>query len=223
VSLAALSFGGIAWGRALAREHAQVQRLTRITASATTIREIEDNLPTWTRLPKSAALAPEVTATLAAAGLPASAMASLSAEPDTGSLAGPGGGQVQVRARRATLVLASITLPQLGDALGRWRARQPGWTIASIDLAPEAGAIAAKAQTGGDLPLRAVVSLETLSLERPTSTSAAPEAASTLKATPRPTTGSGPAPASARPASDLSPPTPPTTPPPTKGRSRGAR
>ncbi len=165
VAAVALGSGGVAWATAHTHQISEHQRLARITGHASTIRDVDAALPAWSRLPKSAALAPEIGATIAAAGLPASTLASLNAEPDSsGAVASS---QIQVRARRATIVLTSITLPQLGDFLSRWRTRQPGWAVARIDLGAEPSAAAVKAQTGGDLPLHVVLNLQSLSLERP--------------------------------------------------------
>lgn len=161
------------WQSAARSERLQTDRLARLTAQATLINELRGKLPEWALAPKVAGmLAPEVGATLAVAGLPPSAMASLSADPEGQGSSGFDGSTsaapAQARTRRATLVLGGVTLPQLGAFLQQWRDRQPAWTVATIDVGPEQGsaAAAAKAQTGGDLPLRAVLTLENLSLQR---------------------------------------------------------
>jgi hypothetical protein len=177
VAALALSITGWKWAQAASAERTQVQRLARLTTQANSINELRGKLPEWALAPKPpGTLAPEVSAILSASGLPASAMASLSADPDQGGTgnnqgigAGNGGtGTVQARTRHATLVLGSVTLPQLGTFLQTWRDRQPAWTVATIDVTPELGspAMAAKTQTGGDLPLRAVLTMENLSLQR---------------------------------------------------------
>jgi len=110
-------------------------------------------------------LAQEVSAVLAAAGLPPSAMTSLS--PDNGT-ALPG--DVGLTQLRAGLTLNNITLPQLGRFLAEWRRRQHGpgsWTVTAIDLSPEteSGKAAAPGTTARDLPLRAVMNLESIVAE----------------------------------------------------------
>jgi hypothetical protein len=161
---------GWTWAQAARQSRAQGDRLARIAGSAQQLTELEARLPAWALIPKStAALAPQVSAVLAAAGLPASAMTSLSAE--SASPASPGA-TVRAQARHATLVLSGLTLPQVGSFLQAWRQKQPAWTVSQIELSPEASAVGAlgkpssRPDTGGDLPLHAVLTLETLSLQR---------------------------------------------------------
>ena len=169
IALSALTLGstGWSWSRATRLQRVQIERLDRLTRHSKTISDLSTGLPAWALGAKPAgALAPEISATLTGSGLPASAMSSLAADPGTATQPGPAQASVQARTRRATLVLASLTLPQLGTFCETWRQRQPAWTIAALDISPELGAPTAKAQTGGDLPLRAVLTLETISLER---------------------------------------------------------
>lgn len=102
-------------------------------------------------------LAQRVSDALAAAGLPSGTLSSLSPESATTQRATPGSAMT-IR-KRATLTLAPITLPQVGKFLATWRAQEPAWSVASVDLAPEGSRVS---PTGGDLPLRAVVVIETV-------------------------------------------------------------
>ncbi|MFN0132486.1 MAG: hypothetical protein ACKVW3_08170 [Phycisphaerales bacterium] len=104
-------------------------------------------------------LQPRLASALARCALPAATLASLAPEPE--SSAGPG-----LRSQHATLVLTPITLPQLGGFLAAWRAAEPDWTVTSIELAQ---ANLSSRDTGnnsnalgGDLPLRAIVQLESV-------------------------------------------------------------
>jgi hypothetical protein len=118
--------------------------------------------PSWTRRERpSTGLAPRISAALSAAGLPATAMSSLSPEAESQV----GEAALGARRSRAVLTLAPVTLPQLGAFLAAWRSREPHWTVSSLDLAPLGGT--AKESPGGDLPLRAVIGLETLFVDRP--------------------------------------------------------
>ncbi|MCC6678649.1 MAG: hypothetical protein IT436_16060 [Phycisphaerales bacterium] len=113
----------------------------------------------WPPRPTDTSLAQEVSAAMAAAGLPPSSLANLS--PDTGTDVPGAIGLVRLR---AGLTLNNITLPQVGRFLSEWRRRQPapapaGWTVTAIDLTPETGG---DKRVGGDLPLRAVLSLEAI-------------------------------------------------------------
>lgn len=101
-------------------------------------------------------LTERIAAALAEAGLPSSALEGVSPESQFGG--NDAGGVVR---RRATLTLAG-TLPQIGRFLDTWRAREPTWTITGIDLAPERRSEAPP--PGGDLPVRAVLTIESLSL-----------------------------------------------------------
>jgi len=154
------------WREAARAEQVQLQHLDHIRALAHTVDAAQQRMPDWALNSRPAGtLAPLVSATLAAAGLPPSTLGSLSADSETG--AGPRTG-VQVRRRRAVLTLSGLTLPQLGGFLSQWRERQPTWTVSQIDIAPD---LTPKVKdqlnaAGGDMPLRAVIAVETLWLER---------------------------------------------------------
>jgi hypothetical protein len=65
------------------------------------------------------------------------------------------------------VTLAGVTLPQLGGFLKEWRQREPAWTVSGIDLAPQApGKKGEASSAGGDLPLRAVIGIETMFVEQ---------------------------------------------------------
>ena len=102
-------------------------------------------------------LAEAVIAALSAAGLPASALESLT--PDPGSDRSFGGAS-PVERRRATLTLRG-TLPQAGRLMEVWPRLAPGWTITAADLSPlEQRGREASTQTSGPLPLRVMLTLE---------------------------------------------------------------
>lgn len=111
--------------------------------------------------PSRGGLTPRVTAALERAGLPVGVLGSLSpeAESQVASQAG-----VRVTCRRATLTLSGVTLPSVGRFLDAWRAAEPAWTPTSIDVSPAGGQAP---EAGGDLPLRAVVVIESITV-RPT-------------------------------------------------------
>ncbi|MCC6678244.1 MAG: hypothetical protein IT436_13975 [Phycisphaerales bacterium] len=114
----------------------------------------------WPPRPTDTSLAQEVSATMAAAGLPPPSLANLS--PDTGTEVPGAIGLVRLR---AGMTLNNVTLPQVGRFLSEWRRRQPapgGWTVTAIDLTPETGG---DKPVGGDLPLRAVLNLEAIVTE----------------------------------------------------------
>ena len=167
VSASALVPTGWSWLHAVRLERAESLRLERVKHQAQKLGDLKTKLPEWALAAKAAGtLAPEVSAALGASGLPASAMASLSADPETAGTPGASAAGIQVRHRHATLVLGSVTLAQLGTFLQTWRQRQPAWTVSMMDVSPEPNGAALKAQTGGDLPLHAVLTMETLTLER---------------------------------------------------------
>jgi hypothetical protein len=111
--------------------------------------------------PSRGGLTPRVTAALERAGLPVGVLGSLSpeAESQVASQAG-----VHVSRRRATLTLAGVTLPAVGRFLDAWRTAEPAWTPSSIDVSPAGGQ---PPEVGGDLPLRAVIVIESIAM-RPT-------------------------------------------------------
>ncbi len=158
LSGAALALTAPAASRAHRRLQGELARLATARAQAAEIALLRGDTPEWTRRPPpGSGLAERVSGALAAAGLPASALASLSpaAETDVG-----GGGGLRARRRRAVVTLSGVTLPQVGGFLAAWRGLEPAWTVAGVDLTqdnahrPPAG--------GGDLPLRASIALEAL-------------------------------------------------------------
>jgi len=108
-------------------------------------------------------LAPMVSGALGEAGLPALALSSLSPESESVESSGEGNPLRAIR-RRATLVLAPVTLPQLGRFLSAWRERTDAalWTVARLDIEPQREHPFAP---GSDLPLRVVVGLECVTME----------------------------------------------------------
>ncbi len=112
-------------------------------------------------------LATRISAALAAAGLPASALAVLS--PESESVEPVTAAAALVR-RRATMVLTPVSLPQLGRFLAEWRARSPEWTPTRIDLEPIAAgpgpsSASSSVQPGADLPLRVTLAVESVRAE----------------------------------------------------------
>lgn len=153
------ALGSTAPGAIAARRDAERAR-AQLHATA---RDAQEILRLRSQLPGSPAqdrarggLAPRVAAALERAGLPVAALESLSPEAQSAA-----GDAATVLRRRATLTLAGLTLPQLGRFVEAWRAAEPAWIPTSIDLTPAAGP---PPEAGGDLPLRAVVSLESVAI-----------------------------------------------------------
>lgn len=105
-------------------------------------------------------LAPRITTTLSVAGVPKSALQSLSPEAESPSHLGQG---VQLFRKRATFTLVGVTLPNLGRFLDAWRHAEPAWTITSLDLAPASGPAPPQ---GGDLPLRVIITIDSIRISR---------------------------------------------------------
>ncbi len=105
-------------------------------------------------------LTPRAAAALERAGLPASALAGLSPEAESQVAGSPG---LRVSRRRATLTLSGVTLPQVGRFLEAWRSAEPAWTASNIDLSAAGGPAP---EAGGDLPLRAVIAIESISVRQ---------------------------------------------------------
>jgi hypothetical protein len=101
---------------------------------------------------------------LSRCGVPASCLSSLS--PETAVAVNEGSSHL--RRQRATLTLVSITLPQLGSFLNAWSNSEAEWGVTSIDLSPMAAG--QNASTGGDLPLRAVLVVESVYSDQPEQT-----------------------------------------------------
>jgi len=158
LSGAALALTAPAASRSHGRLQGELARLAAARAQAAEIALLRGDAPEWTRRPPpGSGLAERVSGALAAAGLPASALASLSpaAEADAG-----GGSGLRARKRRAVVTLSGVTLPQVGGFLAAWRRLEPAWTVAGVDLIQDHAHRAPPG--GGDLPLRASIALEAL-------------------------------------------------------------
>lgn len=158
-SAAAMGLSARAALAARERAGAELRELRQAREHVAEIEALRAAAPVWaSKEPPASGLAPRVSAALAAAGLPASALAGLSPEAEL-DVGGGGGGEWRARRRRATLTLTGTTLPQVGKFLAAWREHEPDWTVTGVDLAPEPGKAPPQ---GGDLPLRATVTLEAL-------------------------------------------------------------
>ncbi|MCW5775668.1 MAG: hypothetical protein KIS87_04380 [Phycisphaeraceae bacterium] len=139
-----------AWLDARARARRELAFVPEAARDARLIAELRLALPPHAEH-DAAPLARRVGVALAAAGLPAAALSDLSPESNLRSAG--------VVGRRATLTLTGVTLPELGRFLAAWRDAEPAWTVTAADLTPESSRTT---PPGGDRPLRAVLTLETL-------------------------------------------------------------
>jgi hypothetical protein len=105
-------------------------------------------------------LAANLGQTLSACGIAPGALVNVSPQPES-PVESAANANADLRRQRAALTLYPVTLPQLGAFLESWRAREPYWTVTTIDLSPDA---AAKLPGGGDIPLRAVMNMEAVYL-----------------------------------------------------------
>jgi hypothetical protein len=173
LGVAAVQF--IAARAARAESRSALNRLEATLGQVRTIETLSARTASWAQRGRPSlaqgGLTTAVNEALAAAGVPAAALASLSpaAEMPVTSQA-DSSGPVAVR-RRASLTLAPISLPQVGRILAAWREAHPDWTISAIDFSPEAPG-RREPSPGSDLPLRVVITLETLFVDSSASLSA---------------------------------------------------
>lgn len=143
-ALRARSEASVQAGR-LAQVRVLVQRVTEREAHATFKPEKDDS---------RASLPERLSDAVAAAGLPKGVLVSVS----PGQQEAIDAPEPMLR-QHASVSVGNLTLPELGRLLERWRAAEPAWVVAGIDVAPESKN---KAEPGADLPLRANLSLERL-------------------------------------------------------------
>lgn len=154
-SLATLAWFGQAALAARADARAARATLASTTEVTREVIRLRGTVPQASTVPVPASELPtHVTETLARCGLPAGAMSSFNAPPASRESRAGAMGQ------RATLVLAPITLPHLGRFLGAWRESRPEWMVSGIELSPKNDRARNEPAHGGDLPLQAVLSLE---------------------------------------------------------------
>lgn len=160
----ALGTSGARYWDARVRAQSELATLSRISQQARDLAVLRATAPEWMRQGRPpAGLTPRISAALSAAGLPPTAMSSVSPEAESPL----GESDLKARRTRAVLTLAPVTLPQLGGFLAAWRLREPQWTVSSIELAPQTGSgQSGAAAPGADLPLRAVIGLETLFVDQ---------------------------------------------------------
>lgn len=133
--------------------------LAHVVAEAGELAALRSDAPDVTDARPASELPARVTAVLATCGLPASAVQNFSAEPSRRDA------REGVHRERASLVLGQVTLPQAGRFLAAWRDAEPGWVVTSIDLSP-----GGTTPGGGDLPLRALLTLESATAVAPEGT-----------------------------------------------------
>lgn len=149
--------------RARAAADSEVSRARMVATQARQLAMVQPVTHSWAarRRPESG-LAARLGETLAACGIAAQALSNVSPQSEI-PLSGTDA-QDRLRRQRAGFTLVSVTLPQVGSFLEAWRAREPHWGVAGIDLTPEPSDI--KAAGGSDLPLRAVITLEAVYLDQ---------------------------------------------------------
>lgn len=175
----------IAWrGYARARDYSslELQRRAVLISQLQKLHEMRPVAAHWQRRQRPASgLAALLSETLASCGVGRATLANVSPQPATEVLGAPG--TEGLKRQRATFTLAPITLPQLGAFLDAWRTREPNWIVATIDVAPEPGRLENQTpptkdletagrkteagDVGGDLPLRAVLTLDAVYLDDP--------------------------------------------------------
>ncbi len=162
----AVALGGpiAAWrGYAGARRSADFE-LARLRSIRDKVSEIERLRRSAERLPLAPeggeGLATRIPHVLASAGVPAASLSSLAPQSESVTLPGAG----KVTRQRAAVTLTPITLPQLGAFLAAWRRTEPGWNVATIEVAPDG---TSTASPGADLSLRVSMTIESLSAEPP--------------------------------------------------------
>lgn len=142
------------------------QRWTNVAARAAESQSLQERVAEWlTPVEAEGALAPKLTEALTASGLAASALSNVS----------PQGDQVlastlnsQAVRTKASVTLTGVTLRRLGIFLSNWTEKNKGWAVTSLDLSPEPqpSAQPGVSSQGGDLPIRVLMTIESLRLER---------------------------------------------------------
>lgn len=177
LAAAAVIVQGVRAHRAGREADAALDRLAAARGQIRTILALRADTPEWMRrarpslMPGGAGgLAGAANECIAAAGLPQAVLASLSPSTDAPIMLGPAAaapGQtgLSVHRRRAVMTLAPLTLPQVGRVLDSWRKSHADWVITSIDLSPDPPG-RREPEPGSDLPLRAVLTIETLFVEQ---------------------------------------------------------
>lgn len=119
--------------RARTSHQSAISDLRMVTAQAAELASLWSAAPPETRRGRpSGGLASRLAQTVAACGLPQSALHNVTPELES-PLTSRGRPLHRATAR---LTLEPVTLPELGRFLHQWRTVEPTWTVSSVDLAP---------------------------------------------------------------------------------------
>jgi hypothetical protein len=130
LSVALLAWPGWKYAAALTARRSAEESLVAAHRTRDTVSRLRAAAPEWLSRPRPTGdAASHVHATLRDAGLPPSTLleATPSQTPRDERAGGPARAALVVR-------LAPLTLPEIGAFLDRWRASQPHWRFASLDL-----------------------------------------------------------------------------------------
>jgi hypothetical protein len=154
VSLVLCMMAGHRYWAARSDANVSLRQLQRVTDNAREIASLRSAAPPESRCQRPPpGLASRVADVVSKAGLPQSSLQSLSPETETQV------GGTDLRRQVAKMTLDGLTLPQLGRFLQEWRAAEPAWTVAAIDITP--ASTRGRGTPAGDRPLRAVLTIET--------------------------------------------------------------
>jgi hypothetical protein len=142
-------------GRQLAS--AATAHLRLVSTQVSDLAALTSSKPSLPRTSDGPGMGARIASVLAACGLPASAMTSVSPEADT-RLTVPESTARYLRSR-VTLTLAGVTLPQLGSFLNGWRTAEPAWVPTALEITPTQPK---EGFPGGDRPLNITIVLEGL-------------------------------------------------------------
>jgi hypothetical protein len=164
ISVGAIGIAARDCTRARSKATTELARLSTVTPQVREIAALRSAAPSWSaRAKPGTALAPTAAAAIASSGLPPSALSNVSPEAQTTV----GDGQFKAVRQRATITLTSVTLPDIGRFLDAWRLAEPDWTIAGVDLSPVGDTRRMTPTPGSDLPLRAVIIVESMTMQSP--------------------------------------------------------
>ena len=140
-----------------ARAHAVMQsaRVAQVDGLVQRISARRTTSPAWAARDSGASLPERLATAVAAAGLPANVLVSVSPGAEEQLSAEP-----PLRRQKATVLLGGLTLPQLAKVLDQWRTAEPAWVVSAIEIAPEKADSKSKAEPGADLPLRTTLGIE---------------------------------------------------------------
>lgn len=171
VAVSAIGLSASTFAQARRQGKQSISRLERCRSDAERAQQLRFLLPaclSCTAEVSSGPLGPRLHKVLAGVNLASGVLTNLAPQSGTSTplrTSAVGDRREQLVQERVAIKLEPLTLLELGTFLKAWQSTEPCWSISQIDVAPILADRGASPAPGSDLPVRASMTLETLTLK----------------------------------------------------------